>query len=92
MAETQSWIDRVKPNAGKSWGEVKSAFSKEAPQGRIKGFARVGAVGVGATMAYKAIVNDRTADGEERSGFARLGQAVLGGGLMAASVLAGHGR
>ena len=93
MAENEGyWASKVKPSLGKSWGEVKSSFSKEAPQGRIKGFARVGAVGIGATMAYKAIANDRTADGEERSGLARLGQAVLGGGLMAAGALAGHGR
>lgn len=87
-----SWAERVKAPAGKSWDQVKTAFSKDAGEvGRMKGFARVGAVGLGAYIA-KGALESRTADGEERSGLVRVGQAVLGTGIAAAGVLAGHGR
>ena len=86
-----SWVARMKEPASQSLTEVKSAFSKNAEHGRMKGFARVGAVGLGAYIA-KGALESRTADGEERSGLVRIGQAVLGTGVAAAGVLAFHGR
>ncbi len=91
-----SWTERVtgrvkeldyKGAAEKSFGEMKSVFAKGSTT-RGVGIARIGSVGVGATMAADAIFRS-TSNGEDRSGWMRLGEAVLGTGLMVGGVLSG---
>jgi len=55
-------------------------------------FGRLVGTGVGLAMAGEALFNSKTADGEERSGLARVGEFVLGTGVAAGSLLAGKGR
>ncbi|MDX2095647.1 MAG: hypothetical protein SFW64_06900 [Alphaproteobacteria bacterium] len=74
--------------AKKSLGEMKNAFTGAGEGARMKGFARVGAVGVGTYIAAGAL-QSRDADGNERSALARLGNLVVGGGMIAGGLLAG---
>ena len=86
------WANTIKPAASKSWEQVKDIVGKDVELGaRAKGFARVAGVGVGSYIALGAL-QSRDADGNERSGLVRIGQAVLGTGIAAGSLIVGHGR
>lgn len=55
-------------------------------------FARGIVTTAGAVMAYQAIANDKTAEGEDRSMMARLTQFIIGGGVAAGALLVGKGK
>lgn len=74
--------------AKESLGEMKNAFTAAGKGARGVGFARTGAVGVGATMAMDAIFRSQS-NGEDRSGWTRLAEGVGGLGMMAGGLLAG---
>ena len=72
--------------------DIKNIVGKDVTMGqRGVGFARVGGVGVGLYIA-KGAFESKTADGEDRSALARIGQAVLGTGIAVGSLVAGKGR
>ena len=77
----------VKEAASKSFGEMKSVF-KSGSTTRVVGAIRGASVAVGATMAVDAIFRS-TSNGEDRSGWARLGEGLLGAGMVAGGVLSG---
>ena len=90
-AAIRPWGERIKAASSHSWADVKNIVSKEATMGqRGVGFARVGAVGAGSFIALGAL-KSKDAEGNNRSGLVRVGQAVLGTGVAAAGVLA-HAR
>ena len=78
--------------AKESLGEMKNAFTSAGEGNRMKGFGRIGGVGVGVAMAGDALFRGKTSDGEDRSGLARVGEAVLGTGIAVGSLVAGRGR
>ena len=97
-ATTAKWVDKVgfsrlhqqgfKAAGEHGLGEMIKAVT--FAEGKTwKGFARVGAVGAGAVIAAGAL-RSKDADGNERSGLVRVGQAVLGTGIAAAGVLGGR--
>jgi hypothetical protein len=66
------------------------SFSSTATAGeRAVAFGRIGAVGVGAYIAASAL-RSKDAEGNDRSGLARIGQAVLGTGMAAGALVAGR--
>jgi hypothetical protein len=75
-------------------GDIKNGinvFDKATEGKRLGAFGRVAGVGVGSYIALGAL-QSRDADGNERSGLVRVGQAVLGTGIAAGSLIVGHGR
>lgn len=73
--------------------DIKNIVGKDVTMGqRGVGFARVGGIGVGAYVAGDALFRGKTADGEDRSALARVGQFVLGTGIAAGSLVVGKGR
>lgn len=87
-----SWVKHVEAPAAKSWEQVKGAFNKDAEAAvRRSGFARVGTTGVGLAMVSDALLRSKSS-GEDRSALVRMGEGVLGLGVAAAAVIAGHGR
>jgi len=77
----------VKEAASKSFGEMKSVFTSGSTT-RGVGAIRGASVAVGATMAVDAIFRS-TSNGEDRSGWTRLGEGLLGAGMVAGGVLSG---
>lgn len=73
-------------------GDIKNIVGKDVTLGqRGVGFARVTGVGAGLAIAAGSL-RSQTVDGEDRSMLARLGQAVLGLGVAAGSLIVGKGR
>lgn len=92
--EAGSWVSRVRGSAGKGVEQIKSGINvfDEASKGnRLAAFGRLAGVGAGAYIAAGAL-QSRDADGNERSGLVRIGQAVLGTGVAVGSLAIGHGR
>ncbi len=85
MTETPKtpWVDRIKQNMAL---EGKTTAQK----GMV--FARGAGTAVGIAMAGDALFRGKTSDGEDRSGLARMGQFLVGGGIAAGSLIAGKGR
>jgi hypothetical protein len=90
------WTERItgrvkdlefKGAASRSFDEMRSVF-KSGSTTRGVGLARIGSIGVGATMAADAIFRS-TSNGEDRSGWTRLGEGLLGAGMVAGGILSG---
>ncbi len=98
MADTPKvvgkWTERFAAASKAGLDDIKKVVGgKEVTMGqRGIGFARVGGMGVGAYMAGDALFSGKTADGEDRSALARMGQIVLGAGIAAGSLVVGKGR
>lgn len=88
------WTQRFAANAKEGFQDIKNIVGGEGitMKQRGVGFARVGGIGVGAYMAGDALFRSKTADGEDRSALARIGQFVLGTGVAAGSLVVGKGR
>lgn len=69
----------------KFWDESSKGFKGVA-------FGRTVGVTAGVAMAGDALFRGKTADGEDRSALARLGQGVLGLGIAGGSLVAGAAR
>ena len=86
-AAMKPWGERIKVGSARFGADAKNIFAKEATMGqRGVGFARVGAVAAGSYIALGAL-KSKDAEGNNRSGLVRVGQAVLGTGVAAAGVL-----
>lgn len=91
--EKKGFFSAVGESSKQGFGDIKNAFGKDASWGaRGAGFARIGGVGVGVAMAGDSLFRGKTSDGEDRSGLARVGQAVLGTGIAVGSLVVGRGR
>lgn len=89
--EAKSWLQKL---GFETWhrdgfgAAVKHNFRWEDGNKRMA-FARGAGVGVGAAMAGDALFRGKTADGEDRSALARVGEFVLGSGLAVTSLARG---
>lgn len=94
VAEKGGYLGGLKESVKLGAEDIKkgvNVFSDASKGHRVVAFGRI--AGVGAGLAYAAgALRSQTADGEDRSALARLGQLVLGGGIAAGSLIAGKGR
>ncbi|MFZ4540413.1 MAG: hypothetical protein ACOYNL_01215 [Rickettsiales bacterium] len=88
-AQNKSILGAVKDSAKLGVEDIKAGLTQGK---RAVAFGRVTGVTAGTAIAGHALFSGKTAEGEDRSLLARLGEFVLGTGVAVGSLVVGKGR